>query len=107
VSAKYVLDASGEPRQEPDLLAWARWFEASGDERRVALTDIAPGVRVSTVFLGLDHSFGGMRPLIFETLVFGGALDQEMDRYSTRAEAIAGHERMVARVRAAGREEGR
>lgn len=55
-------------------------------------------VEVSTVFLGLDHAFEGP-PLLFETLVFGGELDGQMERYSTRQSAIAGHDQMVAKVR--------
>lgn len=81
-----------------DMLTWACWLEAAGDRRRVAAWE-GDGVKVSTVFLGLDHSFGAGAPLIFETLVFGGPLDGEMDRYGTWDEAQAGHDAMVARVR--------
>lgn len=68
--------------------------------KRVALTKIgADGPEVSTVHLVLDHGYDGGAPVIFETLVFGGALDQEMERYCTEAEAVAGHAAMVERVR--------
>lgn len=52
---------------------------------------------VSTVWLGLDHGFTGGKPLIFETMVFTEKRgeEQDMDRYSTLREAIAGHKRMV------------
>lgn len=55
--------------------------------------------RVSTVFLGLDHSFEGddSEPILFETLVFDGELDGEMDRYYTWDEAVKGHAKMVKR----------
>jgi hypothetical protein len=66
-------------------------------QRRVAVTDVSADVRVSTVWLGLDHSWDDGPPLIFETLVFGGPLDGEMERYSTEAQAIAGHAAMVER----------
>lgn len=56
---------------------------------------------MSTVFLGIDHAFGDGPPLLYETLVFCGALDDEMERSSTREDAIAGHHAMVERVRAA------
>lgn len=92
---QWVLDGH-VPRQEPDILAWAAWFE-DRDARRVALAELSGG-RVSTVFLGLDHNF--MRhgpPLLFETMVFmddgRGWCDQE--RYATWDEAEAGHKRMV------------
>lgn len=51
-------------------------------------------MRVSTVFLGLDHSFGlaGDRlPLLWETMIFGGKHDGYVDRYSSRGAALKGH----------------
>lgn len=68
-----------------DMMTWARDF--AGD-RKVARTDICEGVFVSTVFLGLDHSFGSGEPLIFETLIFGGALDGEMERWRDTRQKI-------------------
>ena len=62
--------------------------------RRVGLTEIGD-IRVSTVFLGIDHNFCGGAPLLFETMIFGGPHDQEMQRYSTWDEAENGHEQMV------------
>lgn len=56
---------------------------------------------MSTVFLGIDHAFSGGLPVLWETIVFGGPLDGEMDRYTSRADALAGHQVMCARVRAA------
>lgn len=54
------------------------------------------GYRVSTIFLGMDHSWGEGPPLLFETMVFGpGALDQEQDRCSTYEEAEAMHAKWV------------
>lgn len=95
MTAKYVLD--GHTAVEcNNLLDWARWFETA--ERRVAEDNIA-GVRVSTVFLGLDHAFGGDTPLLFETMVFGGARDQDQLRYSTWEQAEAGHKAMVERIK--------
>ena len=94
---------NGAPQPCPDLLVWARWFESSGQERIVARTELADGsIVVSTVFLGLDHNFTGRgRPVLWETLVF--ARDEQladMARYTTRANAEAGHLDMVQRVTA-------
>lgn len=72
--------------------------EAFTGERRVALTGIK-SVRVSTVFLGINHAFDDGPPLLFETMVFGGPLSDEQDRCSTYDEAEAMHERMCERVR--------
>jgi hypothetical protein len=78
-----------------DLLQWARWFETA--DRVVAQTKIG-SYMVSTVFLGLDHSFGRGLPLLYETMVFAddtGGHDYDSDRYATRAQALAGHTAMV------------
>lgn len=94
----YILNDSGKP--EPvDLWTLGRWFATH--PRQVA-HDIVDGSRVSTVFVGFNQQWiVGGPPLIFETLVFGGPLDGEVDRYSTRADALVGHAAMVKRVRAA------
>lgn len=52
---------------EPTLV-WARMRE-EGDYAIVAVDDLPDGGQLSTVWLGLDHGFGG-RPLIFETMRF-------------------------------------
>lgn len=75
------------------------------EARRVAWTDMGGvdgDVVVSTVFLVIDHSIP-MRgaPVLFETMVFGGPLDQEQERYSTWEEAEAGHARWVEKAREA------
>lgn len=76
--------------------------ERAWRERRHVGDVTIRGVRVSTVFLVLDHGHEeGGRPLLFETLVFGGKLEGEMERYSTYEEAEKGHVRMVKRVRKA------
>jgi hypothetical protein len=91
--AHYILDAQHRA-VAVDYETWARWFEQGVDGRRVAHT-ILPSCEISTIFLSLDHQFGQGPPLLFETMVFGGSLDQECDRYSTWAEAEAGHAAMV------------
>jgi hypothetical protein len=89
---KYILDE--QHNAVPcDLMTWARWFEKGN---RVVAKTALPGCEVSTVFLGLDHRFGSDGPpIIFETMVFGGPFDQQGERYSTWAEAEAGHARWV------------
>ena len=80
-----------------DLMTWARWFEKA--ERHVA-QDQFGDVRVSTVFLGLDHRFGDEGPpLLFETMIFGGEHNDYQERCSTWDEAEAMHQTAVALVR--------
>lgn len=96
---RYILNEKGEPIPEPSLINWALWMEEN--ERHVGDETIGPA-RVSTVFLGLDYQFGQGPPILWETLVFGGELDSEMDRCAgSREQAEAMHARMAARVRAA------
>lgn len=79
--------------------AWGAMMADIGS-RRVAETTIGD-TRVSTVFLGLDHSFGEGPPLLFEAMAFGGPLDEEQERCTTWEQAEAMHAAMCERVRAA------
>ncbi len=88
------IEANGVPRQEDDVVKWAQWFESA--DRRVARTDISDDVYVSTVFLGLDHSFMDGIPVLYETMIFGGDSDQECRRYCFREQAVIGHNATVA-----------
>ena len=92
----YVLRGH-EPIMVTDTVEWGKCFQSK--DRQVARTKVGEA-EVSTVFLGMDHSLGGSVPILFETMVFGGKLDEEMERYRTWDEAEAGHTAMVARVRA-------
>ncbi len=95
----YILEGH-KPVSCPDILEWARWFQTGDAARRVA-EDFVGDVRISTVFLGIDHSFSRVGPpVLFETMVFAGPLDEEQDRYCTWDEAVAGHAAMLARVKA-------
>lgn len=63
---------------------------------------------VSTVWLGIDHSFRGGPPLLFETMVFEErdissepSFDVEVDcvRYHSYQDAIDGHQKMITKVK--------
>lgn len=93
----YILDDLG--RAVPsDAKTWAAWMEKQNHV--LEQTELGEAL-VSTIFLGLDHNHSGHGPpLLWETRVFGGALDGEQARYSTREQAELGHAAMVDRVRA-------
>ena len=86
------------------LGTWAVWWLERPAKRIVKQEDVGEFV-VSTVFLGLDHShwFGGPRQL-FETMIFTQqgkrGHDVYCDRYATWAQAVAGHERTIVKLRA-------
>lgn len=98
--SSYILDDDGNPVEEPDPLTWARWYERA--DRVVARTYLKETDfrgYVSTVFLAINHAYHDEDPpILYETLVFAEEehpLDQYMERYETREEAIAGHDRVV------------
>ena len=92
---KYKLDKDGQPVPCYNTEEWGNWFEE--DDRRVALTELPGGVRVSTVFLAFDHSFSTKPhlPILWETMIFGGPHDQYQERYTNKEQALAGHEEAV------------
>lgn len=94
MSDKFILQ--GKTPVPADLMTWAKWFETA--DRKVAADEIGD-VRISTVFLGLDHSFGHGAPLLFETMIFGGRHDQHQTRASTWEEAEKQHAEAMAMVR--------
>jgi len=66
---KYILADDGVPEEIEDLEAWGRWFEIE----RIKFCKVTHigCYEVSTVFLGLDHSFSSEGPpLLWETMVF-------------------------------------
>lgn len=102
---KYILNADGEPMAESDLYTWGKWLQ-NAKNKVVKKEDIGDS-KVSTVFLGLDHSFGeSSEPVLWETMVFGGNMDQSQERCSgSRADALKMHDAMKTRVLAQQRPE--
>lgn len=91
----YVLDGK-TPVFEPDLYKWGEWFETANRQVEVNIID---DVTLSTVFLGLDHSWSAGPPVLFETMIFGGERDQETHRYCTWDEAEAGHKQILEELK--------
>ncbi len=115
----YMLDESGNPLPTRDVLQFGRWFETA--ERHIGLTTfpVNGGIEVSTVFLGMDHSFMDGPPVLWETMVFAddvllarlmelsetddrsliakfaGGIDIQK-RYTSREAAEVGHATMCA-----------
>jgi hypothetical protein len=80
----YVLD--DEHRVIPcDLHQWAQWF---GTSRRCIARDEIGGYEINTVFIGVQD-------MLFETMIFGGSLNQMEWICSTWDEAIRQHAEAV------------
>ena len=95
----WILDANHNPVPVDDVIQWGMWFEKHENRRvgddTVERPDSDP-VRVSTVFLGIDHNFGDSGPpLLFESMVFGGPLDEHQCRYPTWDSALEGHKMLL------------
>jgi len=104
MSLWYILDDDGNPVPEPDSLKAATWIYENKNKTQIDLTEIADDHYLSTVFLGLNHSYrfslsqsdeSPSRPILYESMWFGGPHDGEMRRYSTREEALIGHNEML------------
>lgn len=90
----YILDDDNNPVPTDDVVEWGKFFKTNN---RQLAEDFVRNSRISTVFLGLDHSHSDNGPpILYETMIFGGKFDGEQWRYRTRAEALDGH---VAAVR--------
>ena len=92
---QYVLDDDGNPIPIEDILVWGTWMQKA--DRHVG-NDHVGDVHVSTVFLGLDHSFGSGPPVLWETMIFGGEHDQYQERYTSKEAALEGHKKALALV---------
>lgn len=91
----YILDENRNP-VPVTFDEWLKLRPLEDDSKRRVGWDEKDGVQVSTVFLALDHAYGGGAPLLFETMIFGGEHDQYQERYSTWAEAEEGHRKACA-----------
>lgn len=60
--------------------------------------DYIDNIRVSTVFLHMDHNWDGGTPVLFETMIFGGEHDGFQERYCTWDEAVIGHQKALTLV---------
>lgn len=93
----WILDDNGLP-MPANTEQYVAFVERGIDARRIGL-DTVNDQEVSTVFLMHDHSWWGGPPLLFKTMIFGGPHDMFCERYETRANAEAGHARVVAALR--------
>jgi hypothetical protein len=93
-----------------DLHEWCRLFEErskdmSSDSWWRRQTWVST-TQVSTVWVGVDYSFGyGGQPLMWETMIFGDDdLEDDCYRYPSRQKALDHHEEIVRRLKARTRE---
>jgi hypothetical protein len=88
--AWYILDENNKPIRST-IVDCGEWLEEN-PERKAVKQEHIDDVFISTVFLGLDHSWNSDIPVLWETMIFGGEHDQYMDRYSSYEDALEGHQ---------------
>ena len=97
----YILDENNKPIKSTVIEA-SQWQKINLDKKAVK-QEYIDDVFVSTVFLGLDHSFPwneDKTPVLWETMIFGGEHDQNyQERYSSYEEALEGHQKAVELVK--------
>lgn len=100
MDTRYYIELHGDIiTTTTDIRLWGEYMES--ETRRVARHK-TKSYDISTVFLGKNHNYDGLgAPLLYETLAFGGPVDEDnpMERYETREQAVEGHARMVRRMR--------
>lgn len=89
--SEYWILVNKEPKPV-SFTEWFEWFETA--DRHVGNTVVGK-VHISTIFLSIDHSFGSGKPLLFETMIFGGKHDQYQTRCTTWDEAVKMHEKAL------------
>lgn len=97
----YILDEDGEPMKlegsmHEIMLIYSRWRTTHDPH---VFDDTINDIRISTVFLGMDHGWGTGPPVLFETMIFGGEYDEYQRRYYNKIQAKAGHDQALAMVR--------
>ena len=96
----YYKLVNKRPVPVDDVKEWAKSYS---DDRHIGNDKfIVDGteITVSTVFLALDHNFGGTEPILFETMIFGGKHNDYQERYTTWEEADDKHWLIVNQLKA-------
>ena len=85
---------------ERSATRWAEWLETAPN--RVLKRDALPdGVVVTTMFMGVNLTAAEFPPVLWETMIFGGAHHGHHERYMTRRTALQGHRAAVTLAREA------
>ena len=89
----YILDEENKPVKSSISIA-GEWLDKNL-KRKAVKQEYIGDVYVSTVFLGLDHSFKSDKPVLWETMIFGGDHDQYQERYTSYEDAFEGHQKAL------------
>jgi hypothetical protein len=94
----YLLDENKEPY--PATLDQYMMLFDNIDMKQTAYDEI-DGVRISTVFLVMDHGWRNEPnhvPVLWETMIFNGEHDYYQERYTSHQDALEGHKKALGLV---------
>ena len=81
------------------FMEWSLWMLSA--KTIVMINELKDSI-ISTRFVGIDLNLGSCnsesKPMVFETLVMGGAMDGKRNFYPTWDEAIQGHLKICTQV---------
>jgi hypothetical protein len=79
----YTMDEDGDIFEATDPEAWREWMEMT--DRGVKRTLLPEGCTISTAFTGRNAEWDPNKPpLLFETMVFDGPMNEYRELYQTR-----------------------
>jgi len=95
----YILDNNHKPVISTGMES-SEWMDNNPNRKTVGYDELkdlhGDDVRVSTVFLGLNHSWNSKELVLWETMIFGGIHDQGyQERYSSYEDALEGHQKAI------------
>lgn len=96
----YLLDEDKQPYSVPIELYLKLHEDMSMKQTAIDLVD---DVRISTVFLGMDHGWNinnnpNYKPILWETMIFGGEHSDYQERYTSHKDALEGHKKALELV---------
>jgi hypothetical protein len=94
----YILTADNQP-VAVSVREASKWIEENPTKKQIGFDILEDEngneISVSTVFLGLDHSWDNKGLILWETMIFGGINDQYQERYNSYEDALEGHQRAI------------
>lgn len=94
---KFYYLKGKKPIATNSVFIWGREYE----KNRFVDQTMVGNIRISTVFLGINHRFFNadtLPPILFETMIFGGVFNEYQERFETWEQAENGHKKAVEMV---------
>lgn len=100
----YILDGDNRPRPIKHQGEFYDFIQEKRVSRRIMVTKLinpTRSVMISTIFMHIDHNFSrkvGPHPVLYETLVFGGPLNEHRMMSVAAEQAVEAHKHLTDMV---------